>query len=80
MKTYLFNMEKCGHNIELAYNHAKNIEDWEEFEKVQDIYLTLLSCQTGKYSEVTWDVFQKATEISAGAVEYRARANANRVA
>lgn len=79
MKKYLFNMEKNGHNIELAYNVARNNENWDEFYRIQEVYDILLSNRVdGRFSEVPYDIWKKATEISTGAIEYRARANAGR--
>lgn len=71
-KKYWFNMEKNGHNIELAYNKAKNNENWKEFEYIKEVYLNLLSNQQGKFSLVSWDIWKKAGTISKGAIIYRA--------
>ena len=76
MKKYLFNLAKNGHNLELAKNVAFNNEDWKAFEQIQNIICELLANRVSyNYAEVTWNIWQKANEISIGACEYRNRCN-----
>lgn len=83
-KLYKFNMQKYGHNIELAYNHQRNKvdsenatdEDWKAFENVQDVYMKLLSTNNGYYALVPYEVWQKATEISMWSENHRNQMNA----
>ena len=84
MKLYKFNMQKYGHNIELAYNHQRNKvdsenatdKDWEAFENVQNVYMKLLSANNGYYALVPYNVWEKATEISMWAENHRDQRNA----
>jgi len=76
MKKYLFNMEKNGHNIDLAKNVAFNNEDWTAYEEINNILSELLANRINyRFSEVSWDIWKKATEIAQGAINYRAQCN-----
>jgi len=86
IKLYKFNMHKYGHNIDLAYNHARNRlgeettteEDVKAFNEVSEIYQQLLGASDGYFAHVPYDVWQKATEISMWATDYRGQCNARR--
>lgn len=83
MKLYKFNMQKYGHNIELAYNHMRNIvdsdnateKDWEEYNRVANLYSYLLGHSDGLYAYLTWDWWKEANETSIWAECYRASKN-----
>ena len=85
-KLYKFNMAKYGHDIELAYNIYRNAvdednatdNDWDNFEKVQDIYGKLLSSNTGRFALVPYEIWRKSMDIVMWAEAHRDAANGGR--
>ena len=75
MKKYYFNMSKYAHNIELAKNVAFNNEDWKAYNQIVNVLSELVNNQVGALSLVDYNTWKQATEISAGACEYRSRCN-----
>ena len=71
-KLYKFNMQKYGHNIEYAYNIARNKvdsdsatdQDWENYEHVSHVYQQILCNSDGRYAYLPYKIWQEATEVS----------------
>ena len=84
MKLYRFNVQRYGHNIDLCYNILRNKvdsedatdKDWEEYEKIQDVYSKMLFNSDGRFSYVPYDVWQKLNEYSMYAEAHRDYCNA----
>ena len=76
MKTYLFNLDKYGHDLSFAYESAKNNEKWEEAREIDDV-IACLEANRVSYamSAVPFAIWQKAKTISDGAQVRRVQCN-----